>query len=102
MTWLSTARQTVLLRVSGGFGNSIQDALLAKYLVEAGHRVVVQCAAPLVKTLSRLENVAAVVAPYDSTPPIDRECRSDALLLAVDWSWAQIGAANPYLRPPDQ
>jgi tetratricopeptide (TPR) repeat protein len=89
---------TVLLHAEQGLGDTVQ---FCRYVpLAAQHaRVVLEVQRPLVRLLSGLPGVAAVVAQGDALPPFDAQLPLMSLPLAFGTRLDTIPASVPYLQP---
>jgi len=84
--WLgeySLARKTILLHAEQGLGDTIQFVRYAPLLAQRGAKVALEAQAELKMLLSRLDGVAAVIAPGEEAPPFDVHCPLGSLPLAL-------------------
>jgi hypothetical protein len=91
--------KTILLHAEQGLGDTIQFARYASLLAARGTKVVLEVQAPLVRLLSRLQGVAAVIAREQPLPAYDFHCPLLSLPLACGTTLETIPAAIPYLAP---
>ncbi len=95
------AGKTLLLHAEQGLGDTIQFARYAQLLAARGANVVLEVQAPLVRLLSRLQGVAAVVARQAPLPRYDFHCPLLSLPLACGTTLQTIPADVPYIVPDD-
>jgi tetratricopeptide (TPR) repeat protein len=88
--------RVILLYAEQGFGDTLQFCRYAP-LIAAGARTVLEVQAPLVRLLSRLPGLTAVVARGDRLPPFDLHCPLLNLPRAFGTTLDTIPAATPYL-----
>jgi len=91
--------KTILLHAEQGFGDTIQFVRYAPLLAARGATVVLEVQPPLVRLLSRMPGVAAVVARRQPLPAFDFHCPLLSLPLACATAPATIPADIPYLAP---
>jgi len=88
--------RVILLHAEQGLGDTLHFCRYVP-LVPAGARVVLEVQPPLVRLLSRLPHVMAIVAHGEKLPPFDLHCPLLSLPRAFGTSLATIPAAVPYL-----
>jgi Flp pilus assembly protein TadD len=88
--------RTILLHAEQGFGDTLQFCRYVP-LVASGARIVLEVQAPLVRLLSRLPGITAIVAHGDGLPPFDVHCPLLSLPGAFGTTLDTIPAATPYL-----
>ena len=91
--------RTILLHAEQGFGDTLQFVRFAPLVAALGARVVLEVPRPLVRLLSEVDGVDAVVACGEPLPAFDLHCPMASLPLAFRLSLDDI-PATPYLRPP--
>ncbi len=91
------AGKTILLHAEQGFGDTIQFARYAPLIAARGATVVLEVPRELKSLLSRLDGVAAVLAPGEAPPPFDLQCPLGSLPLALKTEPATVPAPIPYL-----
>ena len=91
------ARKTVLLHAEQGLGDTIQFARYAPLIAASGAKVVLEVQAELKTLMSRLDGVAAVIAPGEAAPPFDVHCPLGSLPLALHTELGAVPAQIPYL-----
>jgi len=89
--------KTILLHAEQGFGDTIQFARYAPLLAARGATVVLQVQAELVRLLSGISGVAAVVARGAPLPRFDLQCPLLSLPLAFATDLATVPAEIPYI-----
>jgi tetratricopeptide (TPR) repeat protein len=94
------AGKTVLLHAEQGFGDTLQFVRYAPLLVERGATVILEVQRELVRLLSGLPGVAAVIARGEALPAFDLHCPLLSLPLAFSTAPATIPAQCPYLTAP--
>ena len=102
--WLgkeSLAGKTILLHAEQGLGDTIQFVRYAPLLAARGATVVLEVQQPLVRLLSRLPGVAAVVARKEPLPRYDYHCPLLSLPFACATTLETIPADIPYLAAAD-
>ncbi len=99
--WLgkeSLEGKTILLHAEQGLGDTIQFARYAPVLAARGANVVLEVQAPLLRLLSRLQGVAAVLAREQPLPACDFHCPLLSLPLACNTTLDTIPAEIPYIE----
>jgi len=95
------AGKTILLHAEQGLGDTLQFVRYAPLLAARGADVVLEVQAPLVRLLSGLRGVAAVVARQAPLPRYDFHCPLLSLPLACGTTLQTIPAEVPYVAPAD-
>ena len=93
--------KTILLHAEQGLGDTIQFARYATFLASRGARVILEVQRPLVRLLSRLQGVAAVIAREEALPHYDFHCPLLSLPLACGTTLETIPADHAYIAPAD-
>ncbi len=102
--WLgkeSLEGKTILLHAEQGLGDTIQFARYATRLATQGANVILEVQRPLVRLLSRLQGVAAVIARNEVLPHYDFHCPLLSLPLACGTTLETIPADHAYIAPGD-
>ena len=89
--------KTILLHAEQGFGDTLQFVRYAPLLAARGATVVLEVQAELVRLMSRMPAVTAVVARRQPLPPFDFHCPLLSLPLAFATQEATIPADIPYI-----
>ena len=97
----SLAGKTILLHAEQGLGDTIQFVRYAPLLAARGATVVLEVQQPLVRLLTRLPGVAAMVARKAPLPRYDYHCPLLSLPFACTTTLATIPAEIPYLAAAD-
>ena len=93
--------KTILLHAEQGLGDTIQFARYAKLLASRGANVILEVQRPLVRLLSRLQGVTAVLAREEALPHYDFHCPLLSLPLACGTTLETIPADHAYIAPAD-
>ncbi len=93
------AGRTILLRAEQGLGDTLQFCRYALLLVDQGARVVLEVQQPLVRLLSSLRGVAAVIGIGDTRPHVDLWCSIMSLPYLCGTTLDTIPCCIPYLSP---
>jgi hypothetical protein len=93
--------KTVLLHAEQGFGDTMQFVRYAPLVAARGARVVLEVQRELVRLISGMTSIDAVVARSDALPPFDLHCPLLSLPLAFDTELPTIPAPVPYLGAAD-
>jgi tetratricopeptide (TPR) repeat protein len=93
------AGRTILLRAEQGLGDTLQFCRYASLLADQGARVVLEVQRPLVRLLSSLRGVAAVVGIGDPLPRADLWCSVMSLPFLCGTTLGTIPSEIPYLSP---
>jgi tetratricopeptide (TPR) repeat protein len=95
--------KTILLHAEQGFGDTIQFVRYAPLVAERGGRVILEVQRELVRLLSGMKGVAAVIARGEPLPPFDLHCPLLSLPLAFGTVIETIPACLPYIdtKPAD-
>jgi Flp pilus assembly protein TadD len=88
--------RVILLHAEQGLGDTLQFCRYVP-LIAAGARIILEVQAPLVRLLSTLPGILAIVARGDRLPPFDLQCPLMSLPHAVGTTLDTIPAATPYL-----
>jgi hypothetical protein len=102
--WLgeqSLAGKTILLHAEQGLGDTIQFARYAPLLAGRGANVVLEVQAELVRLLSGMRGVNAVIARKAALPAYDFHCPLMSLPFACATTLDDIPADIPYIAPAD-
>jgi tetratricopeptide (TPR) repeat protein len=102
--WLGTpplAGKTVLLHSEQGFGDTIQFVRYAPLVAARGAAVILQVQAQLVRLLSSMPGVTAVIANGAPLPKFDLHCPLLSLPLACGTELATIPVSIPYVAAAD-
>jgi len=103
--WLgqdSLEGKTILLHAEQGFGDTLQFVRYAPLLVERGaKKISLEVQRDLVRLLSGMAGVAAVIARGETLPPFDLHCPLLSLPLAFATVAATVPAEIPYIAPRD-
>ena len=95
----SIVGRTILLRAEQGLGDTLQFCRYASLLADEGARVVLEVQRPLVRLLSSLRGVVAVVGIGDTLPHVDLWCSLMSLPYLCGTTWGTIPCEIPYLSP---
>ncbi|MGD0023401.1 MAG: tetratricopeptide repeat protein [Xanthobacteraceae bacterium] len=94
--------KTILLHAEQGFGDSIQFVRYAPLLARRGaKKIILEVQRELVRLLSTMPGVAAVVARGQPLPSFDFHCPLLSLPLALATQPATIPAEIPYIAPAE-
>lgn len=93
--------KTILLHAEQGFGDTIQFVRYAALLAARGASIVLEVQRELVRLLSRLEGVAAVIARGQPLPNFDFHSPLLSLPLAFATELETIPAKIPYIAAAD-
>ncbi len=102
--WLGTpslAGKAVLLHSEQGFGDTIQFVRYAPLVAARGAAVILQVQPQLVRLLSSMAGVTAVIANGAALPQFDLHCPLLSLPLACGTELATIPASIPYVAAVD-
>ena len=91
------AGKAILLHAEQGLGDTIQFARYAPLLAARGARVVLEVQAPLVRLLSAMPGVAAVIGRGEPLPPYDLHCPLLSLPLACGTTLDTVPAPEAYI-----
>ena len=94
------AGKTILLHAEQGFGDTLQFVRYAPRVAARGAKVVLEVQQPLVRLLSGVPGVEAVIARYAPLPHFDCHCPLLSLPLAFATEEATIPVDVPYVTPP--
>ncbi len=94
--------RTILLHAEQGFGDTLQFVRYAPLVAQLGAKVVLEVQAELVPLLTRMPEVAGVVARGDPLPAFDLHSPQLSLPLAFGTRLETIPAACPYLSAPEE
>jgi len=89
--------KTILLHAEQGLGDTLQFVRYAPLLAARGAKIVLEAQAPLVRLLSRMPGVAAVIARKEPLPAYDFHCPLLSLPLACGTGLATVPAEVPYI-----
>ncbi|MGD9537361.1 MAG: tetratricopeptide repeat protein [Alphaproteobacteria bacterium] len=92
--------RTILVHDEQGYGDAIQFARFVPLVAARGGRVVLQCAAPLVRLMRSLEGVAEVIAQDDAAPPHEAEAPLLSLPAILGITDGTLPSPGHYLAPP--
>jgi Tfp pilus assembly protein PilF len=102
--WLgdgSLAGKTILLHAEQGFGDTLQFVRYAPLVAEQGAKVVIEVQRDLVRLLTGMTGVDAVIGRGALLPPFDLHCPLLSLPLAFKTELATIPAPVPYIGAAD-
>lgn len=91
------AGRTLLLHTEQGFGDTLMVVRFVHRLVAEGHRVAIQCQPALVRLLSRIPGIAAVVSSSDPLPRFDLHLPMMSLPGALGVGLADLPGPYPYV-----
>ena len=93
--------KTILLHAEQGFGDTIQFVRYAPLVAARGAKVVVEVQRELVRLLSGMKGIDAVIGRGGLLPPFDLHCPLISLPLAFETELATIPASVPYISAGD-
>jgi tetratricopeptide (TPR) repeat protein len=93
--------KTILLHAEQGFGDTLQFVRYAPLVAERGAKVVVEVQRELVRLLSGMSGIDAVIARGEALPSFDLHCPLLSLPLAFRTEMTTIPAPMPYIRATD-
>jgi hypothetical protein len=102
--WLgvgSLEGKTILLHAEQGFGDTIQFVRYAPLVAERGAKVVVEVQRELVRLLSGIKEIDAVIGRGETLPVFDLHCPLASLPLAFGTEVSTIPAPTPYINAAD-
>ena len=88
--------RTLLIHAEQGFGDTIQFCRFVPPLAR-DNDIILQVPQPVMRLLSRPENMGRLIPPGKETPPFDLYCSLMSLPALLDISSADLPAATPYL-----
>jgi tetratricopeptide (TPR) repeat protein len=91
--------KTIVLHAEQGYGDTIQFVRYAPLVAELGAKVFLEVQPELVRLLSQISGVEAVVARGEPLPACDFHCPLLSLPLAFDTTLETIPGDVPYIRP---
>jgi Glycosyltransferase family 9 (heptosyltransferase) len=91
--------KTILLHAEQGFGDTLQFVRYAPAVAASGAKVILEVQRELVRLLSGLEGVEAVIGRGETLPPFDLHCPLLSLPLACRTELQTIPGPVPYLEP---
>jgi tetratricopeptide (TPR) repeat protein len=94
--------KTILLHAEQGFGDTMQFVRYAPLIAARGAKVVLEVQRELVRLISRLEGIDAVIGRGEGLPPFDLHCPLLSLPFACRTELASIPAPVPYLAAADE
>ena len=103
--WLgegALAGKTILLHAEQGFGDTMQFVRYATLIAARGAKVVLEVQRELVRLISRLEGIDAVIGRGETLPPFDLHCPLLSLPFAFRTELETIPARVPYLAAVDE
>jgi tetratricopeptide (TPR) repeat protein len=89
--------KTILLHAEQGFGDTIQFVRYVPLLARRGAKVILEIQPELLRLLSTMPDVAAVIARGQRLPSFDYHCPLLSLPLAFATELATIPAETPYI-----
>ena len=92
--------RTILLHAEQGSGDTLQLARYVPLVARRGARVILEVQRELVRLLSDLSGVDAVIARGETLPPFDLHCPLFSLPLAFGTVESTIPAYVPYIASP--
>jgi tetratricopeptide (TPR) repeat protein len=93
--------RTILLHAEQGLGDTIQFVRYVPLLAGRGAKIILEVQRELVRLLSPMPGVAAVLGRGQALPGFDCHCPLLSLPLAFATELATIPAEIPYIAPPD-
>ena len=93
--------KTILLHAEQGFGDTLQFVRYAPLVAGRGARVVVEVQPDLVRLLSGIPGIEAVIARGEALPSFDLHCPLLSLPLACRTELPTIPAPVPYIHAAD-
>lgn len=100
---ISLDGKTILLHAEQGSGDTIHFARYARLVAERGaKKIILEVQRELVRLLSDMAGIDAVIARGEHLPPFDCHCPLLSLPLALATEPATIPAEIPYLTPRDE
>jgi tetratricopeptide (TPR) repeat protein len=93
-----TGDRVLLIHAEEGLGDTIQFCRFVPKLTAVGHHIVLQVWTPLLRLLSGLPGISAIVPVGDALPPHDLQCPMLSLPLALGSTLETIPADIPYLH----
>jgi hypothetical protein len=94
----SLAGKTILLHAEQGFGDTLQFVRYAPLVAARGAKVIVEVQREVVRLLSGMKAIDAVIGRGEALPPFDLHCPLLSLPLAFRTELASIPAPVPYLE----
>ncbi len=94
--------RTILLHAEQGFGDTLQFVRYAPLVAERGAKVVVEVQRELVRLLSGMPGIDAVIGRGESLPSFDLHCPLLSLPLAFRTEPATIPAPVPYIQAANE
>jgi len=95
--------KTILLHAEQGFGDTLQFVRYAPLLAARGaKKIILEVQRELVRLLSDMAGVDAVIARGETLPPFDCHCPLLSLPLALATTLTTIPADIPYIVPADE
>ena len=91
--------RTLLVHAEQGFGDTLQFCRFAAGAAERGFRVILEVQKPLVRLLTGLPGVSAVIGRGDRLPAFDLHAPLLSLPWALGLTRASLTRSAPYLRP---
>lgn len=91
------AGRTLLLHTEQGFGDTLMVVRFVHRLIAEGHRVAIQCQPALVRLLSRIPGVDAVVSSSDPLPRFDLHLPMMSLPGALGIGLEELPGPCPYV-----
>ncbi len=98
--WLgreSLAGKTILLHAEQGFGDTLQFVRYATAVLARGGKIVLEVQSKLVRLVSRMAGIEAVVAHGEPLPSVDFHCPLLSLPLACGTELTTVPADVPYI-----
>jgi tetratricopeptide (TPR) repeat protein len=94
----ATGGKTILIHAEEGLGDTIQFCRFIPKLAAAGHRIVLEVQAPLLRLCAQLPGAEAVSAAGGALPPHDLQCPLLSVPLVLGTRADTIPAEIPYLE----
>jgi hypothetical protein len=94
--------KTILLHAEGGHGDAIHFCRYVPQVVRTGARVILECHAPVVSLLGRIEGIQATYPRERCLTPFDVHCSLPSLAMVFDTRLDTIPSSVPYLAPLPQ
>lgn len=100
LPWDGVSKGTVMLYLEGGLGDQIHQIRYAKNIADKGCKVIVSCAGQLVRLLSKVEGVSAIV-PHEASINVyhDFHVKGMSAVLPLGFELHDL-SGKPYIQKP--
>lgn len=92
--------KTILLHAEQGFGDTLQFVRYAAWVAQQGGRVILECPSALVRVLTSVPGVSAVIPTGEALPEFDTHAPLMSLPRLMQAGLSTLDTLVPYVTPP--